>query len=457
MGVLDSLPARFLWAIRCMLFRVGAAVDDLMLLLLASFIFVAAVAAAVICCCCYLLLLLPVAAVAVAVAVAVAARISIRPSCYDIYFYLGAPSEGRKVQGGGPTLSLVYSNQHHAGGGTTSDSTATERLLQHQAPDDLSAGAAGAAAAVSAGDMPYEGDELLGALEETAEQYASFLGLPGGGPCLTRSCCCLVAGAQQIVSLLLMWIDGSLTFISLGGLTLLCGGCFPAGLLLSGAPLFSATCAFSSAVTLLTKQLLFSLLHAHGGGAPNTSSIRRLGGGVAGGGGEGPLLPSASGYYRLAEEDGGAINTFKKIRDVFSIRDILNRLKSHNSSNSNSNSSNSNSSNSSIAEKQQQLLQRLHTGADLEAGGPYQDYHHHQQQQQQHPLGPVEDVHALSATAAGTSEQRQHQQQQQQVRWGDPQSYVPSSIEENEQDDFDEGTETNGDSQRFSEPTPTNT
>ncbi|KAL8429649.1 hypothetical protein Efla_004912 [Eimeria flavescens] len=312
--------------------------------------------------------------------------VSRRPSCFDLYFYL----ESLLPTSPSPTEAFCFKEQQQqpaaaaaaaAAGGR--GGAASERLLQHEIEGGPPSAAASAAAFYN------EEADYMGPLEEAAEECAAFLGMPGGGPCLASSCCCVAAGAEQAAALLFMWVDGSLSFISLGGLTLLLGARLPAGVLLSGAPLFAATCALSAALLAACKKLLFRLLHAsYGYSAPGGAPGRRAaldGGGAPGG---------APYYYRLADEEGGAANTLRKLQDALSVRDILERLKTHTSSSS--------SGSNSITEKQLQLLQRLHTG-DLEEGpfNPDEQQQHQQQQHQQqhqeeeHLMGPAEHVPAF--------------------------------------------------------------
>ncbi|CDJ38706.1 hypothetical protein, conserved [Eimeria tenella] len=152
----------------------------------------------------------------------------------DLALYLGAPWAEAGAFEGPP----IYELQQHGG----PRAAAAERLLPGERP---------AAAAA---------EEVLLPFEAAAEDCAAFLGLPGHGPTLSRSCCWFAAAAAAAAQFIYMCIDGSLAFLSMGGLALLCGQRLPAGLLLSGAPLFAATCALSEALLAAAKQLLFSLL-----------------------------------------------------------------------------------------------------------------------------------------------------------------------------------------------------
>lgn len=248
-------------------------------------------------------------------------------------FYMGGPfGEPQQQQGGAPPVA------------------ATQRLLPYEIPES----SGGAASAV---------EEIVRPLEDAAEDCAAFLGVPGGGPSLTRSCCYVAAAVEAFLLFLYMCLDGTLSFLSLGCLTLLCGERLQAGMLLSGAPLYAATCALSAGLLAAAKHVLFCLLcTAECNGRPL-------------GGGDGT-------YGGPPCEQGGASNTWKRLQEALANADPLAIFPGRYGS-------------SSTAE-QQQLLQGLRTG-DVEAG-PLQEFER-TQQQEEHPLGPVEAVPALSLSS----------------------------------------------------------
>lgn len=310
--------------------------------------------------------------------------VSRRPKPWDLAFYLGAPlrREGEETFLEGPPGSPP--------------SSATERLLP-------SAHAAGAAAAATADD-----EDLMQPLEAAAEECAAFLGLPGGGPSLTRSCYVLGALAEGAAFFLYMCIDGSLAFLSLGGFTLLCGERLAAGLLLSRAPLFAATCALSASVLSAAKQIAFSLLltaecdGAHLGGAP---------------------VPFGLHLAEGAAQQGGAPSAWKRLQQALAGADPLALFRV------------GSSSSSSTEEKQQLLLQRLTTG-DIEGGTVNRELQQPLQQEQvllqeqQHVLGPVEPVQAISVSSSSNSKPQQDREP-----CGDMDS-------DSEGEDMDEGSQT---------------
>lgn len=278
--------------------------------------------------------------------------VSRRPVSADMAFYLGGPlrSEGEEaLYEGSSTFGEPRQQQRGA-----PPVAAAQRLLTHE-NSEISGGATSAA------------EEIVRPLEDAAEECAAFLGLPGGGATLARSCCYVAAAIESFLLFLYMCLDGTLAFLSLGGLTLLCGSRLPAGMLLSGAPLYAATCALSAGLMTAAKHILFSLLctaECNGG---------RLG--------------VSDGIYEGPCEQGGASNTWKRLQEALETADPLAMFRNRYGS-------------SSRAEKQQQLLQRLRTG-DVEAGN-LQDFHH-TQNQEEHPLGPVEAVPALSASSSSGS------------------------------------------------------
>ncbi|CDJ27650.1 uncharacterized protein EMH_0091020 [Eimeria mitis] len=321
--------------------------------------------------------------------------VSVRPQPADLVLYLGAPlDEGASMEG---PSSLDW-QQHGAPRG------AAERLLPSSSSSSSSSSSesAEATAAAAAAAAAAAEDEMWMPLHAAAEDCAVFLGLPGYGPSVRRSCCWFAAAAAAAATFIYMCIDGSLTFLSLGGLSLLYGQRLAAGLLLSGAPFFAAACAVAEALAAAAKFLLFSLLVAaernSSSSSSSSSSSRHFQ--------RHNRTPWSwasvyHGYYTETNSSSSSSSSSwysssssssssNKLMQLFSGLNpyaLLGRVLR---------GSSRSSSNAAAAASQQQLLQRLNS-TDIEAGKPHEQQ---QQQQQQQELQQLQQLERSPASPA---------------------------------------------------------